>query len=99
MTGLSPTAGKVGAGPAATVERPALGPWARALRKLLANRSAMAALALFLAIVVLCLAAPFYANHVAHTDPFASNIDGEIMLDGQSVALVQASTEGLGLGS
>jgi peptide/nickel transport system permease protein len=84
---------------AAAAERPALGPWARALRKLLADRTAMGALAMFLVIVLLCLAAPLYAKYVAHTDPFVSNIDGSITVDGQSVALIQPSTEGLGLGS
>ena len=84
---------------AAAVERPALGPWARALRKLVANRAAMGAFALFLLIVLLCLAAPLYANYVAHTDPFTSNIDGTTTVNGEEVALIQPSTEGLGLGS
>src|SRR5215472_10452673 len=83
----------------AAAERPALGPWARALRKLVADRAAMGALALFLLIALLCIAAPLYARYVAHTDPFVSNIDGSITVDGQSVALIQPSTEGLGLGS
>ncbi len=85
-------------GPAAA-ERPALGPWARALRKLLADRAAMAALGLFLLIVLLCMAAPLYARYVAHTDPFTSNIDGQTTVNGETVALIQPSTEGLGLGS
>jgi len=79
--------------------RPALGPWARAARKLVANRAAMAALGLFILIVLACLAAPLYADYIAHTDPFSSNIDGTTTIDGQDVALVQPSTEGLGLGS
>jgi len=79
--------------------RPALGPWARAARKLVANRAAMAALGLFILIVLACLAAPLYADYIAHTDPFSSNIDGTTNIDGQDVALVQPSTEGLGLGS
>ena len=59
----------------------------------------MGALGLFVLIVLLCLAAPLYATYVANTDPFTSNIDGTTMVDGQSVALIEPSTEGLGLGS
>jgi peptide/nickel transport system permease protein len=59
----------------------------------------MAALSLFILIVVLCLLAPVYASRIAHTDPFSSNIEGSITIDGQDVTLVEPSTEGLGLGS
>jgi peptide/nickel transport system permease protein len=82
-----------------TVERPALGPWARAGRKLWSDKAAMAALAVFILIVLVCVLAPFYASSIANTDPFTSNIDGEITLNGESVAILQPSTEGLGLGS
>jgi peptide/nickel transport system permease protein len=85
--------------PAAAFERPAMGPWARALRMLTEDGAAMLALALLTVIVLLCLGAPFYATCVAHTDPFVSNINGEVTISGKSVALVQPSTEGLGLGS
>ncbi len=98
MSESLPATTELGQGPAAVL-RPALGPWARAARKLVANRAAMAALGLFILIILLCLAAPLYATYVAHTDPFSSNIDGTTTIDGQDVALVQPSTEGLGLGS
>jgi peptide/nickel transport system permease protein len=78
--------------------RPARGPWATALRKLRSDRAAMAALLLFLLVVALCLLAPLYAKHVAHTDPFRSNLSGKIILDGKPVPVMQPSTEGLGLG-
>jgi peptide/nickel transport system permease protein len=58
----------------------------------------MVALLLFLLIVLLCLLAPFYAADVAETDPFRSNLSGQITVDGQSVPIMQTSTEGLGLG-
>ena len=83
----------------AAFERPAMGPWARAFRLLVADRAAMLSLALLLAIALLCLGAPLYASYVAHTDPFVSNVDGEVTLHGERVAVVQPSTEGLGLGS
>jgi peptide/nickel transport system permease protein len=74
------------------------GLWAPVLRRLLADRGALLAAVLLLAIVVACLCAPLYAAHVAKADPFTSNISGEIELDGQTVAVIQANTEGLGLG-
>ena len=59
----------------------------------------MAALAVLPAlIVVLCLLAPVYADHVAHTDPFESNLNGTTVVDGKTVPVMEPSTEGLGLG-
>jgi peptide/nickel transport system permease protein len=98
MSESLPATTELGTGSAA-LPRPALGPWARAARKLVADRAAMGALGLFILIVLLCVTAPLYATYVAHTDPFSSNIDGSITLNGEDVALVQPSTEGLGLGS
>ena len=59
----------------------------------------MSALAVFLLVVLSCLLAPYYASEIAHTDPFTSNIDGEITVDGEQVALLAPSDEGLGLGT
>ena len=58
----------------------------------------MVAAACFALVVLLCALAPVYAALVAHTDPFHSNINGEVMVDGQEVAVIESSTEGLGLG-
>ena len=49
-------------------------------------------------IVVLCLAAPLYAHHVAHTDPFRSNLDGTTVVNGKTVPVMQPESGGLGLG-
>ena len=73
-------------------------PWALARRRLLRNRTAMAMLGVLVLIVLLCLAAPFYAHHVAHTDPFESNLDGTTIVDGKRVPVMQESSSGLGLG-
>jgi peptide/nickel transport system permease protein len=54
--------------------------------------------ALLLLIVVLCLCAPLYADHVAHTDPFRSNVSGTTVVNGKSVPVMKSSTQGLGLG-
>ena len=84
------------AGPPAASRRQ--GPWATAWRKLRRDRTAMAALAVLVVIVLACLAAPIYAGRIAHTEPFSSNLDAEITVGGESVPVLQPSTEGLGLG-
>ena len=73
------------------------GPWATAFRRLLRDRAAVAALIVFLLIVILCLLAPAYA-HWAGTDPFKSTLDAVVRLNGQDVPVMEQSTEGLGLG-
>ena len=45
------------------------GPWKLALRRFLRNRWAVAFLGLFVLIVLFVLAAPLWADHVAHTGP------------------------------
>jgi peptide/nickel transport system permease protein len=45
------------------------GPWKLALRRFLRNRVAVAFLGLFVLIVLFVLAAPLWADHVAHTGP------------------------------
>lgn len=82
---------------AIAVPRKTRGPWAVALAKLKRNRAAMAALAIFLLIVVGCISAPFYARW-AGVDPFASTLDAVIQIDGADVPVMEQSTEGLGLG-
>jgi len=84
--------------PAAPQPPAAAGPWRSAAAKLTADRGALAAALLLMFIVVACLAAPLYAEQVSQTDPFRSNISGEIVVDGQARAVIEASTEGLGLG-
>jgi peptide/nickel transport system permease protein len=74
------------------------GPWRNALHGLLRNRAAMACLLLFGVIVVACLSAPLYAAHIAHTDPFRSNITGTTVIGGKTVQVLTPSTTGLGLG-
>jgi peptide/nickel transport system permease protein len=73
-------------------------PWRLAGRRLLRNRVAMAALAVFLLIVVLSFAAPLYASQIARTDPFASNISGTTVVDGKRVDIVQQGGGELGIG-
>src|SRR5262245_26430537 len=58
----------------------------------------MAALGLFVLIVVLSFLAPVYAHHVAHTDPFVSNLSGTTEVNGKQVEVIQQGGGGLGLG-
>ncbi len=73
-------------------------PWRLAGRRLLRNRSAMASLAVFLGIVAVSFAAPLYAHHIAHTDPFATNISGTTVVHGKRVDVIQQGGNKLGLG-
>jgi peptide/nickel transport system permease protein len=73
-------------------------PWALAGRRLVANRIALAALVLFLLIVAVSFAAPLYAHHVAHTDPFVSNLNGTVTIDGKERQILQQGGGKLGLG-
>jgi peptide/nickel transport system permease protein len=74
------------------------GPWRTALGQLGRNRGAMIALFVLVLVVVGCLLAPLYASHVAHTDPFASNVSGTTVVNGKTVPLLAPSSTGLGLG-
>src|SRR5262247_2053999 len=87
------------ADPVGAKRRPAAGPWVTAYRKLIRDKAAMAALLLFILIVIGCCFASYYASNVALTQPFSSNLDGTVMVDGQEVPVIEESTEGLGLGT
>ncbi|GAB2179265.1 ABC transporter permease [Dongia sp. agr-C8] len=59
----------------------------------------MAALLLFILIVIGCCFASYYASNVAKIQPFSSNLDGTVMVDGVEQPVIEESTEGLGLGT
>ena len=90
----------VGGAPAQLAARGSAGasPWTLARRRLLRNRVAMTMVGVLVVIVVACLAAPLYAHHVAHTDPFRSNLDGTTIVNGKTVPIMQEESGGLGLG-
>jgi peptide/nickel transport system permease protein len=73
-------------------------PWALAARRLWRNRLAVAALGLFLLIVVMCLAAPLYAHYVAHVNPFNPNLNGTTVINGKVVPIMQQGGGTLKLG-
>ena len=74
-------------------------PWALAAHRLWRNRLAVAALGLFLLIVVACLAAPLYADHIAHVNnPLAPNLNGTTVINGKVVPVMQQGGGTLKLG-
>ena len=83
--------------PAARAEKPE-GPWAAGFRKLRRDRTAMGAVVVLILIILACCAAPLYARYVSQTDPFQSNLDGQITIGGSAIDIMQADTAGLGLG-
>ncbi|MFP5078501.1 ABC transporter permease [Rhizobium sp. YIM 134829] len=78
--------------------RPGAGPWRRAWILLKRDKPTILAAVVLVLILLASLAAPLYAAHVAGSDPFRSNLSARITIDGKRVKVMQASTEGLGLG-
>src|SRR5918992_3621233 len=72
------------------------GPWRLAARRLRRNKAALAFGALFVVIVLVCAAAPLWANEVAHTGPNTNHIADTIEIDGEEVQVV--SFEGIPIG-
>ncbi len=85
----------VAAGPDGTPAA-GIGPYRLARRRLLRNKAALAFGALFLIIVLMCLAAPLYADHVAHTGPNINHVTDTVTVDGEEKDVVSA--EGLPIG-
>jgi peptide/nickel transport system permease protein len=75
-----------------------LGPWQLAFRRLRRNRVALAFLGLFLLIVVLSLAAPLYAEHVAGQGPNKNNLTGKVERGGEQVDVVSPDGTPIGPG-
>src|SRR3954465_15752454 len=73
-------------------------PWRLAGRPRPAHRIAPSGARLFVLIVVAALAAPLYAKHVAHVDPFANNLNGTTVVDGKRVEVLQQGGGALGIG-
>jgi len=69
---------------------PSLGasPWRLAARRLRRDRIALAFGVLFVLLVALCIAAPLYAEHVAHTTPEENHLTDTIEVDGETVNVV-----------
>jgi peptide/nickel transport system permease protein len=98
VTDASLELGRPGRVAARPVEVPSIGPWRTSLGQLRRNRVAMASLVGIVVVVLACLAAPLFAQHVAHTDPFTSQISATTVVGGRTVPVLRPSTTGLGLG-
>ena len=65
-----------------------LGPWRLTARRLRRNKVALAFGVVFLALVAACLAAPLWANHVAHTSAEENHLSDTIVVDGKTTNVV-----------
>lgn len=74
------------------------GVWAEALRWLAGDISSIASALVLVLVLLSALLAPLYAGRVAQSDPFRSQLDAIVTIDGEPVDVLQPSTEGLGLG-
>ena len=63
-------------------------PWLLAWRRLRRNYVALAFLALFVVIVLMCVLAPVYAHHVAHTGPNTGHLGETFTRNGEQVQIV-----------
>jgi len=72
------------------------GPWSLALRRFLRNRLAVAFLALFFLIVVFVMAAPLWANHVAHTGPNQEHTVDKVTVNGEEKDVVTPEGKPIG---
>ena len=72
------------------------GPWAIAWRRLRRNKVALFSLAVFLLIVICCLLAPVWANHVAHTGPNTTHTLEKLHVNGEVREVVEPSGKAIG---
>jgi peptide/nickel transport system permease protein len=76
--------------------KPGTSPSGLALKRLGRNRAAVGFGILFLLLVATCLAAPLWAEHVAHTRPETNHLTDTIVVDGKKVNVV--SLDGIPIG-
>ncbi|MET0900722.1 MAG: ABC transporter permease [Mycobacterium sp.] len=73
-------------------------PWYLAWLRLRRNKVSLAFGVLFLLIVLFCLAAPLWADHVAHTGPNQNHITDKVMIDGRETDVVSVDGTPIGPG-
>jgi peptide/nickel transport system permease protein len=66
-----------------------VGPWKLGLRRLRRNKVALFFGFLFVALVLLCLAAPVWSERVAHTGPNENHLTDTIIVDGEEKNVVE----------
>jgi peptide/nickel transport system permease protein len=82
--------------PPATTRWGGRGPWRLALRRLRRNRVALGFLALFVLIVLFVLAAPLWADHVAHTGPNTTHTLEKVEVGGETKEVVDRGGHPIG---
>jgi peptide/nickel transport system permease protein len=65
-----------------------VGPWRLAGRRLRRDRTALVFGGVFVVLVAICLAAPIWANHFAHTDPYKNHLTDKVTVDGEEKDVV-----------
>src|SRR3712207_5130305 len=65
-----------------------LGPWRLGLRRLKRNKTALGFAVLFVLLVLACVAAPIWADRVAHTGPNENHLSDTIKVDGETKNVV-----------
>jgi peptide/nickel transport system permease protein len=65
-----------------------VGPWRLGLRRLRRNKVALLFGALFVLLVAVCVAAPLWADQVAHTTPTENHLSDTIQVDGETKNVV-----------
>jgi peptide/nickel transport system permease protein len=65
-----------------------LSPWQLTRRRLRRNKVALFFAGLFVVLVAVCLAAPLWADHVAHTTPEKNHLTDRIEIDGKQTDVV-----------
>ncbi|KAA0114695.1 ABC transporter permease [Mycolicibacterium sp. P9-22] len=73
-------------------------PWYLAWLRLRRNKVSIAFGVLFILIVLFCLAAPLWADHVAHTGPNENHITDVVTIDGQQTDVVSPDGTPIGPG-
>ncbi len=86
--GSGPAIADPGAAPSAGGPIEGRSPWYLAWRRLRRNRVALGFLALFVLIVLFCLAAPIWSNDVAHTGPDDQHLTEKITVNGEKKDVV-----------
>ena len=75
---------------------PGVSPGRLALRRLRRNKTALAFGALFIVMVAISLAAPFWSENVAKTSPYENRVSDQIVVDGEETDIV--SPDGVPIG-
>ena len=76
--------------------RPGLGPWRLTGRRLRRDKVALVAGVVFLLLVGACLAAPLWADEIAHTTPEENHLSDTVTIDGKQTEVVDLRGKPIG---